>query len=142
MITKFLKKMVGISDVDGEKVVETFQDKLGKAQKFFEEKTDLVKQEYGLVRKKLENLSETNYQQGLKYLEKGDVRDAILRFRIVIRFWPEYVDAHYQLAYCLMLNGKISKAKKTLEHLLQLHPEYDRKAYDLLELINQKIANA
>lgn len=134
--------MVGLADGEEEKIIESFHDKMDKLQKFAGTKIDLGKQEYDLIKKKLENLSETNYQQGLKYLEKGDVRDAILRFRIVIRFWPDYLDAHYQLAYCLVLNNKPHKAKIVLEHLLHDHPTYDRKAYDLLERINQSTSNA
>lgn len=136
-----LKRLLGISNNQDGKIIESFREKADKLQQFAEEKIEYAKQEYQVTRKKLDNLRETNYHQGLRYLEKGDIRDAILRFRIVVKFWPDYLDAYYQLAYCLMLNKKPHKAKAVLEGFLNNHPNYDQKAYDLLEKINQSLAN-
>lgn len=143
MIKKFFKKMVGIRNDEESKLAESLRNNANKIQEITEEKIGLIKKEYNLIREKLDNLSETNYQQGLKYLAKGDIRDAILRFRIVIKFWPEqYPDAYYQLAYSLILHNKPGKAEIVLKHLLRDHPAYSHKAYELLEKIKKSPIDA
>lgn len=135
--------MVGIRDGENSALAESIRGRANKFQKFSVETVDLIKKEYYLVREKLDNLSETNYQQGLKYLEKGDIHDAIFRFRIVIRFWPDqYPDAYYQLAYALILNNKVDKAKSVLEHLVKAHPDYSNKAKELFDRINKSSSDA
>ncbi len=143
MIKKLLKKLFGIKSEGREesKLSNMLHEKSSKLQKFFEDKSDFIHQEYYVIKKKLENLRETNYNQGLKYLEKGDVRDAIFRFRIVHKFWPDLLDAHYQLAYALMLNNKPHKARMILQDLLHNHPDYDSKARELLSRIENTSSN-
>ncbi len=131
--------MVGLRESEENKTSDSVNQKVSVLKKFAEEKINLVKEEYSLIRKKLENLSETNYQQGLKYLERGDIRDAILRFRIVVKFWPENLDAYYQLAYSLALNNQSFKAKLVLEELLSKNPDYDPKARELLAKVSDEI---
>ena len=80
---------------------------------------------------------ETNYSLGLKHLDKGNVSDAIFRFRFVKRFWPECFDAHYQLAYALTLNKRPFEARKILTELLKKKPDYNIKAQELLDKINR-----
>lgn len=135
--------MVGIRSEEESKLTQSLRDKTNKIQEFTEEKISLAKQEYQVIRKKLDNLAETNYQQGLRYLAKGDLRDAILRFRIVLKFWPDqYPDAYYQLAYSLILHNRPDKAKLVLSQLLIDHPSYSHKAQELLEKINKSSINA
>jgi len=142
MIKRFFKKIVGIRSDEDSKLAESLRNNANKFQEFTEEKISFVKQEYQLIKKKLDNLAETNYQQGLKYLAKGDIRDAILRFRIVVKFWPnEYPDAYYQLAYSLILHNKSDKAKVVLEHFLRDHPSYSHKARELLDKIDKSPIN-
>jgi thioredoxin-like negative regulator of GroEL len=142
MITKILKKLVGISNGEDKKIAASLRDNADKLQKFTEEKVGFIKKEYELIREKLDDLRETNYQQGLKFLEKGDLRDAIFRFRVVSRFWPDHFEARYQLAYCLLLHKKPHKAKTVLEHLLEDDRDCDPKVNELLEKVKQSIANA
>lgn len=146
MIGKIFKKLLGKSGkkegVEGEVSSSSFHEKAGKVQQFLEDKFELAHEEFYVIKKKLENLRETNYNQGLKYLEKGDVKDAVFRFRIITKFWPELLDAHYQLAYSLMLNNKPEKAKVVLRTLLQRHPDYDPKAQELLNKIENTSSNA
>ena len=89
------------------------------------------------VKTKVSNLLETNYNLGLKHLEKGNISDAIFRFRFIKKFWPEHFDAYYQLAYSLTLNKRPFEAKKILTELLVKKPDYDPKAQDLLDKINR-----
>lgn len=148
MIGKIFKKILGRSrDKENKKSEESkistsLHDKASKVQKFLEERFEFAHEEFYVIKKKLEDLRETNYNQGLKYLERGDVRDAIFRFRIVKKFWPDLLDAHYYLAYALMLNKKPLKAKVILQELLQHHPDYDHKAQELLNKIENISSNA
>lgn len=139
MIKKILKRMVGLRESHSEETPDKVREKINGFQKFAEEKASLIKEEYYLIRKKLENLNETNYRQGLKYLEKGDLRDAILRFRIVVKFWPDNLDAHYQLAYSLVLHNQPLKAKMVLEELLSKHPDCNPKARELLAKVSDEV---
>ena len=142
MIKKIFKKILGVGAEADVEAKESLRESANKLQIFFEEKVNFVKAEYQLIRKKLENLQDTNYQQGLRYLDRGHVRDAIWRFRIVIKFWPDHLDAYYQLAYALVLNNKLIQAKKVLEDFLAHNPNYDQKAYDLLERVNKSLSDA
>ncbi len=85
-----------------------------------------------IMRQKFKNLLETNMKLGFWHIEKGNISDAIFRFRFIKKFWPECYDAYYQLAYALVLNKKNQKAREVLLELLQKNPNYDQKARDLL----------
>lgn len=143
MIKKIFKKVFGIRNDEESKMTQSLRENANKIQEFTQEKISFAKREYQIIKKKLDNLAETNYQQGLKYLAKGDIRDAILRFRIVLKFWPDqYPDAYYQLAYSLILHNRPSKAKVVLSQLIIDHPSYSLKAQELLEKINKSSINA
>ena len=96
-------------------------------------------EELSVMRVKFKNLLDTNMQLGFKHIEKGNLSDAIFRFRFVKFFWPDYSEASYYLAYCLALKKHNLKAKKVLEELLTKKPDFDRKAKDLLQKINNEI---
>jgi len=92
---------------------------------FLSNKTTDAKNEFFSIREKCKNLRQTNYNLGLKHLEKGNLSDAIFRFRFIKKFWPDYYEAYYQLAYCFILNKKPRKAKFVLQELLIRQPNYD-----------------
>ncbi len=125
---------------DKPSIVDQIQDKTQGVFKFFQEKIEETKNEFGDVRAKVSNLLDTNYQLGLKHLEKGNISDAVFRFRFIKKFWPECFDAHYQLAYALVLHKKPFEAKSILQELLIKKPDYDQKARDLLDQINNEKA--
>jgi len=127
---------------DKPSLVEKIHQKVEGIIGFINLKTKETIDEFGDVKAKVSNLLETNYNLGLKHLDKGNISDAVFRFRFVKKFWPEYLDAHYQLAYSLALNKKPYEAKKILTELLLKNPNYDPKARALLDKINQeKISN-
>lgn len=98
-----------------------------------------VRGEFTVAREKSKDLRRSNYDIGLKHLEKGDISEAVFRFRLTKKFWPDFFDAHYQLAYCLALSNKLNQAKTVLEELLQKNPDFDPKARDLLDQIKSKL---
>ena len=104
---------------------------------FIQNKIQETKNEFGDIRAKMSNLLETNYNLGLKHLEKGNISDAVFRFRFIKKFWPECFDAYYQLAYALALNKKPYEAKKVLTELLIKKPDYDIKARELFDKIKR-----
>lgn len=108
---------------------------------FVKNKAQETKSEFGDIKSKMSNLLETNYNLGLRHLEKGNISDAVFRFRFIKKFWPDCFDAYYYLAYSLALNKRPFEAKKILNELLIKKPDYDSKATDLLNKINQDIAN-
>jgi tetratricopeptide (TPR) repeat protein len=142
MIGNILKKLVGKSDnkqkeePKSEKLAENLRKKSEELTQFLGEKMESVREEYFSIREKTKNLRQTNYDLGMKHLENGHVDEAIIRFKIIRKFWPDVVDAQYQLAYCLVLKEKFKEAKKVLDELLSKNPDYDQKAHDLLDHIN------
>jgi tetratricopeptide (TPR) repeat protein len=142
MIGNILKKLVGKSDKKlkeaskGEKLAENLRKKSEEFTQFLGDKMESVREEYFSIREKTKNLRQTNYDLGIKHLENGHVDEAIIRFKIIRRFWPDVIDAQYQIAYCLVLKEKFKEAKKVLDELLNKNPDYDQKAHDLLDHIN------
>jgi len=150
MIGNILKKLVGKSDKKpkeeskSEKLAENLRKKSEELTQFLGDKMESVREEYFSIREKTKNLRQTNYDLGMKHLENGHVDEAIIRFKIIRKFWPDVVDAKYQLAYCLVLKEKFKEAKEVLDELLSKNPDYDQKAHDLLDHINslQESTNA
>lgn len=98
-----------------------------------------VQDELMLVKEKSKNLRETNLKLGLMHLEKGNLSDAIFRFRFIKKFWPDLYDAYYQLAYCLVLKKRYVEAKQILSELFMKNPNYDQKARDLLTQVDSLV---
>lgn len=139
MFGGILKRIFGKSDGEesgAEKMASGLRAKSEKLTQFLGDKFQLVQDEITAVKEKSKNLRETNYNLGLKHLENGRLTDAIFRFRLIKKFWPDLFDAYYQLAYCLVLDDKLDEAKNILEELLSKNPSYDQKAYDLLESLS------
>ena len=112
-----------------------------KALEFASNKIDELRNEYFLIKEKTSNLLQTNYELGLRHMEKGNLSDAIFRFRFIKFFWPEFYDAYYLLAYCLYIDRKFIKSKKIIDLLMEKQPNYDKRAIDLLEKITFEMEN-
>jgi tetratricopeptide (TPR) repeat protein len=136
MIKNLLRKLF----LKKQKVEE--ENKTSSAQ-IFKEKAEILsstltnsikkaREEFSLMRKKCENLLETNYNLGIFHLEKGNLRDAIFRFKFIKKFWPNHTPSIYQLAYCLMIDKKTHQAKEILEELIKKDPNYQ----DAVVLLN------
>lgn len=147
---KFIKKMI-IGDSAEKKAAteepkitfgEKIHQKIGNLFHFVKNKTQETKEEFGDIKSKVSNLLETNYNLGLKHLEKGNISDAVFRFRFVKKFWPDCFDAYYYLAYSLALNKRPFEAKKVLTELLVKKPDYNSRARELLNKINQDLSNS
>jgi len=142
MFGKIFKKLIGKSDKKGapdEKHTNILHEKSEQILHFTKEKFEEARNEFFSLRNKVKNLRETNYSVGLRHLEKGNLSEAIFRFRFMKKFWPDFFDAYYQLAYCLVLDDKLFDARNVLIELLSKKPDYDPKAKELLEIIKNGI---
>jgi tetratricopeptide (TPR) repeat protein len=142
MFKKLTKQLLGKKKPEynaGEKLGLSLREKSKELPALVRDKFDLVQKEILLIREKFKNLRETNYDLGLKHLENGRLVDAILRFRIIKIIWPEFLDAHYQLAYCLALKNKFKPAEIILEKLLEKDPDNNYGARELLNHIEKSM---
>jgi tetratricopeptide (TPR) repeat protein len=96
---------------------------------------DVVKKELELIKTKSQNLLESNYQLGLRHLEKGNLGDAIFRFRFIKKFWPNHYDAYIQLANCYIIKKRYNKALLVLHELTIINPTYENQAQELIKKI-------
>lgn len=65
---------------------------------------------------KMSHLSETNYELGLDHLYRGNLNDALLRFKLVDKFFnPNDSRVYYQLGWTYFLKNDYRKAIEYLE---------------------------
>jgi len=131
------KKDIETNKIQEESIVQKIQNKAEMLAEFASNKFQETINEFGNIKEKMSNLLETNYNLGLKHLERGNISDAVFRFRFIKKFWPHCFDAHYQLAYSLFLNKRPFEAKKILIELLRKNPSYDIKAQELINKIDK-----
>jgi TolA-binding protein len=124
------------------KVANNIKENSEKLASFIDQRIGLAQQEFVTIKEKTKDLRSTNYDLGLKHLENGHLKEASMRFFLMTKFWPDFYDAYYQLAYCLVLRGKIIKAQNTLIELLEKKPDFNPLANELLDYINDLIADA
>lgn len=142
MIKKLILKAFGRKSKEEIKT-EQFVDKFKAGTKNLIEllcnKLSQAKNEIKIIREKTKNLLETNYKLGLYHFEKGNLDDAILRFSIIMKFWPNFYEAYYQKAYIQMVKGKALEAKKTMNKLMSKNPSnLDPK----FQILNEQIDSA
>lgn len=89
--------------------------------------------EYKIIRQKMQNLSQTNYNLGMKHLNEGNLKEAIFRFKITKKFWPENYEAYYQLIYCMILVHNFKSAQIVINELLEKNPSYQPKIDQLIK---------
>jgi predicted TPR repeat methyltransferase len=71
---------------------------------------------------KLKNLSETNYNLGLYHLRRGNIADAMMRFRLALWIKPGQAMAYYQLGRCYLLEERPEKAHASFTQALAADP--------------------
>jgi hypothetical protein len=142
MIGKIFKKKEKKENnqiLNAEIIGEGIREKAGKAFNFLREKTYLAKDEFYIILGKLKNLREANYNLGIMHLEKGNINDAIFRFKLMTKFWPDDQRSYYYLAYCLTVKNELLKAKIVLEKFKSHNFQFDQKTTDLQEKIDSLI---
>lgn len=142
MIKFLFRKITGKKDPkdpqsSGAKLAVKLRENSEKLTGFLGEKFELAQEEYSSIKEKCKDLRSTNYNLGMRHMENGNLPEAIFRFKIIKKFWPDNYDAYYQLAYCLTLQEKFLEARKVLEELLSKKPDFNPVASELLVRLNQ-----
>jgi tetratricopeptide (TPR) repeat protein len=135
-IIKKIAKKDANSQKKGSQIGRKFRENSKKASELLDTKLQFAKKEFFVIKDKCKNLQQTNYQLGLHHLEKGNLSEAVFRFRIIKKIWPEFLDAYYQMAYALFLRKKFKLAKDVLNELLAKNPSH-LQAQELLSRLNQ-----
>ncbi len=146
-IIRSIKKITGLNKSEQSQIKEPEQPSDAKNtqlnRKFLEDKIDKLSNsidnfwanivvEYRIVKEKLQDLSQANYDLGIRYLEEGNIKEAIFRFKITKKFWPNNYEAYYELIYCLILDNKFEEAQRVIDELLLKNPSYKDKIDQLL----------
>ena len=74
------------------------------------------------VYNKFSNLARTNHDLGFRLLERGELRDAIFRFKVALWFDDNYAMAWYNLGCCQMSLGRNKDATAAFRRVLKLVP--------------------
>ena len=95
------------------------------------------------IRVKLNDLSKTNLDLGIYHLNKGNLNDAILRFKLVKQFSNnKYEDLDYFLGRCYLEKLKYDKAKILFEnYATKDNPKFLEEAKYCLNIINGEVHN-
>jgi Tfp pilus assembly protein PilF len=75
---------------------------------------------------KFRDISKNNYALGLAHLENGNLRDAVLRFKMVTWLEPRHVEAWYQLGCAQLIEGKKQAAVQALRKALAIAPGHEQ----------------
>lgn len=80
---------------------------------------------------KFKDILKSNYDLGQAHLRKGNIQDAILRFRFVIWLDPKYEDVWYFLGCSYLANEELRMAKSSLVKALKQNPANHHARYVL-----------
>lgn len=137
---KIIKKIFKKQNKEEQKIesfTSSMKEKSSKTVSFIVDFFEKQLEELLLMREKSKNLLETNMKNGLFHLEKGNISDAIFRFKFIRFFWPKNISAQYYLAYCYVLKNQKVKAKEILNKIIKKHP-FHLEALKLLRKIDEK----
>jgi predicted TPR repeat methyltransferase len=88
---------------------------------------DFLKETY----KKLHDLSGTNFELGIYHFEQGHITDAMMRFKITIRFKPSHDMAYYYLGRCYLERNEHVNAVNHFHKALAIQPNQAESHYML-----------
>jgi outer membrane protein assembly factor BamD (BamD/ComL family) len=125
---KGVKKILNINNKD-----KKSKSKIDSSLDFIFGKLGKIINESKLIREKLQDLEKTNYDLGLKHIEKGNFKEALFRFKIVRKYWPKNYEAHLKLIYCCYLINNEEYAQKASKYLISLNPNFESKIFETKE---------
>jgi predicted TPR repeat methyltransferase len=121
-----------------EKVKRLFSFSGEDVSKFLHQKRSALLEEFQDVREKLKDLGGTQFNLGKFHFSRGNVPDAILRFRLTQYLKPELPEAYYFLGRCYLLQEKINVARIQFIKALQLQSDYPEATYMLASLDEER----
>lgn len=71
------------------------------------------------------NMKKNNLSLALKFLSRGNVKEAANRFRLMSWLWKRDLDNQYYLAYCYMLSGQPYRAYGILTMLYNFSVNFE-----------------
>lgn len=91
------------------------------------------------MRDRSKDLLASNIDLAYFHLNKGNLADAIMRFKIIIYFLPEKekIKYYYDLGRCYLYNGKLTKAVENLKLALQ-YEQNKEKTEKRLQIVKDK----
>lgn len=129
MIVGLFKKALGIKDSDNKdkEIVKkpSTKERFHQTLNLIEDKVSNALSESQIVREKLKDLQKTNYDLAIEHLRNGNIKEAIFRFKIVRKFWPQNYAAHLDLIYCYLILDEEENANDAIDYLLYLEPELE-----------------
>jgi predicted TPR repeat methyltransferase len=84
------------------------------------------------------DIVKNNYDLGCSHLAKGNLRDAVLRLKMVTWLDPKHADGWYQLGCAYAAQRKVILSKVALKHSLELKPGNEAAIY-MLAVAGDKI---
>lgn len=88
---------------------------------------------------KFRDIEKNNYELGHRHLQLGNVNDAILRFRFVLRLNPKRADAWYFLGCSFLAKKDTTSARDAFRKALSLKADYAEARYMLTLLMGKKM---
>lgn len=118
--------------------ISPFQEKLTRQLEaiFREGKTmagELMQKLFGVTQnwEKFRDIVRNNYDLGCQHLARGNIKDAILRFRLVVWLEPQHADGWYYLGCSYIADGNKIMAKNAMKRSLRLKPKNEDALYML-----------
>jgi predicted TPR repeat methyltransferase len=108
---------------------------------FFQNKLQELKAFLVECKRKTQDLTKTNFELGKHHLNRGNLLDAKMRFKMVITMDKSYPEAHYYLGCCYYLNSEIDKASEMFEQAISLGEHKKYAEYRLKLIRNEQIKN-
>lgn len=91
------------------------------AKEWFNEKVSAVQGWVSTTQHKMQNIPETNFDLALNFARRGDLRDAVFRFRLALKLKPDWPEAWYELGLVQMRLGENDEAAESFKQVLRLN---------------------
>ncbi len=78
-----------------------------------------IKNELTSLKHKVQNLNQTNYDLGMHHYNAGNLSDAILRFKLLQKFYKFPDEINYYIGRCYIERNQLDKAKPYIESYLK-----------------------
>lgn len=123
----FLKQLKRILRIKDEPSILKSKSKIEKWTDNVSQKLDGAIKESYTIAGKLKDLHKTQYDLGCFHLKNNNLKEAIFRFKIVRKFWPDDYKNHLKLIYSYFLNKDERNADKAIQTLNNLNPNLKSK---------------
>jgi predicted TPR repeat methyltransferase len=77
------------------------------------------------------DIVKNNYELGLTHFQRGNISDAVFRFKLVTWIEPAHGEAWYYLGRSQLAEGKLAQASESLKKALKLKPDHELAGYFL-----------